>query len=132
MRPRCGLGKKRDIDPGTPPPWTQSDAGSAVAAGIMPADLQSVYESDITRAEFCALAVTLIGRQTGKPIHVMSPGFTGSVDMNVQKLASFGIVNGMGDGTFASAGGAVRRGADEIRERGILCFGKTSGRSYWP
>ncbi|MCL2085269.1 MAG: S-layer homology domain-containing protein, partial [Oscillospiraceae bacterium] len=64
-----------------------------------PLKLQNQYTSDITRAEFCALAAAIYEAHTGKTITERKT-FTDTDDPNVEKMAGLGVVTGGGDGTF--------------------------------
>ena len=55
--------------------------------------LQSAYNQATTRAEFCALAAALYEKYTGAEITGRST-FADTDDINVQKMASVGVVSG--------------------------------------
>jgi alpha-tubulin suppressor-like RCC1 family protein len=76
-----------------PSSWAQAGVDRAVAAKIVPASLQSKYTAEITRAEFCALAVALYEAHTGTVITERKT-FTDTTDINVEKAAGLGIVSG--------------------------------------
>jgi len=82
----------------TPSSWAKDGVSRAIVTGLVPASLQSRYTQPATRAEFCTLAVTLYeslkGEITGRTT------FTDTNDVNVQKAAAVGIVNGVGNGRF--------------------------------
>jgi hypothetical protein len=80
--------------------WAVADITEAIDADLVPAALQNNYTNNITRAEFCALAVTLYEDVMGKEITGRIK-FTDTDDVNVEKAAYINVVNGMGDGTFA-------------------------------
>ena len=90
----------------TPPPaaapsaWAAEHVQRAITLNLVPANLQSAYTQAATRAEFAALAVALYETITGNEI-TGRVTFTDTTDVNVQKLAYLGVVDGMGDGTFA-------------------------------
>ena len=89
-----------------PSPWAAAQVNAALAAKLVPQALQSKYAQPITRAEFCALAVTLHEAVTGKEI-TGRKAFSDTNDVNVQKMAAIGAVNGSG-GKF-NPGGALTR-----------------------
>ncbi len=82
-----------------PSDWAAGDVNRAISAGIVPPELQSSYTADITRAEFCALAVGIYEAYTGKEI-TERVTLTDTNDVNVQKMAALGIVTPYGDGAF--------------------------------
>jgi hypothetical protein len=57
-----------DPDAGEPSGWAVEAVSRAKDLGILPEALQSSYQQNTTRAEFCELAVALIEKLTGKPI----------------------------------------------------------------
>ena len=84
----------------TPSDWAVQYVDDAVAAGLVPANLQSYYGNAITRAEFTALAVRLYETITGGEI-AERVTFSDTSDVNVQKAAAIGVVNGVGGGKFS-------------------------------
>ena len=82
----------------TPSSWAQEQVNAAIAANLVPQNLQSNYTQAITRAEFCALAValyeTLRGEITGRTT------FADTNDINVEKMAYIGVVSGVGNNRF--------------------------------
>jgi len=81
-----------------PSSWAAEQVNAAIAQGLVPANLQANYTQAITRAEFCALAVALY--ETVKGEIAGRVNFTDTSDINVQKAASVGIVNGVGNNRF--------------------------------
>lgn len=81
-------------------PWAERDVRRAMELGIVPEALQSRYAQEVTRAEFCALAVALFETVTGKEIESRRT-FGDTDDINVEKAAAIGIVTGIGDGKFS-------------------------------
>ena len=83
----------------TPSDWAIEDVEETIRLGIHPTLSGVGYRDAISRAEFCALGVTLFEHLTGTEISGREQFFdTG--DINVQKMAFLGIVQGHGDGTF--------------------------------
>ena len=93
-----------------PSSWAAPQVNEAIAAGIVPDALQSGYTQPATRAQFCALAVELYETVTGTEI-TQRAAFTDTTDLNVQKMAGLGVVNGVGDGTFDPSGTLTREQA---------------------
>ena len=102
--------------------WAKPGIISAIDAELVPSDLQSSYTQATTRAEFAALAVTLYeifngeieGRET----------FGDTSDVNVQKAAAIGVVNGVGDNNFNPTGGLTREQAATMLARLAKAAGK--------
>ncbi len=84
------------------------DIAEAVSLGIVPENLQGDYQSEITRAEFSALAVGLYQHLSGTEITPKSGMFSDTEDENVGKLASLGIVSG-GSGALFHPNGTMSR-----------------------
>ena len=83
-----------------PASWAAEQVNAGIADGIVPASLQNSYAKPITRAEFCALAVNFYEKHTGTTIP-QTASFSDTSDANVRKMASIGVVNGIGGDKFA-------------------------------
>ena len=83
-----------------PSPWAQAQVGFAIEMGLVPQTLQSNYKQATTRAEFCALAVTLYETFTGEEI-TDRLAFDDTNDVYVEKAAAVGIVLGVEPNKFA-------------------------------
>ncbi|MDR0292562.1 MAG: S-layer homology domain-containing protein [Oscillospiraceae bacterium] len=99
-----------------PSSWAEEQVNQAIALNLVPLSLQNKYQQATTRAEFCALAVALIEKLTGKEI-TERESFTDTSDINVQKIAGLGIVTGRGGGVFDPNGGISRQEAAVILEK---------------
>ncbi|MDR0838008.1 MAG: S-layer homology domain-containing protein [Oscillospiraceae bacterium] len=82
-----------------PSSWAAEPVNAAIKAGLVPQSLQSKYTQPATRAEYCALAVALYEKVTGKAITKRAT-FSDTTDVNVEKAAAIGVVNGMGNNKF--------------------------------
>ena len=51
-----------------PSDWAKTEVESAISQGLVPHDLQSSYQTPITRQEFCRLAVTMVEVVEEKPV----------------------------------------------------------------
>ena len=91
-------------------PWAQAAVGEAIAADIVPQNLQSNYAQATTRAEFAALATNLYETVTGRTITGRT-NFNDTNDINVQKMGYLGVVTGVGDGNFNPNGQLTREQA---------------------
>jgi len=94
---------------GAPSQWAQEDVNAAIAANLVPQNLQSNYTQAITRAEFSALAVRLYETVRGEITGRVS--FADTNDVNVQKMAYLEVVNGVGNNRFDPNGTLTRQQA---------------------
>ncbi len=109
----------------TAPPdaWAKPEVDRAIAAGLVPDDMRKNYQDNITRAEFCRLAVNLIEVKTGMKIDLfmdsrgmagrVSPplSFTDTSDQYVLAASRLGIVTGVGNNKFDPTGKITRQDA---------------------
>ena len=79
--------------------WARDDISLAVYMGLVPQALQSNYTAPATRAEFAALAVALYERINSTITGRVN--FADTADMNVEKMAYLGVVQGVGNNMFA-------------------------------
>lgn len=85
----------------TPSSWAAADVSAAISAGLVPMYLRDDYTQPITRAEFCSLGTALYEACTGREIETLEGlYFDDTIDLDVLKMASLGVVNGVGDGMF--------------------------------
>lgn len=99
---------------GTPDAWAAEEVALAVELGLVPDDLQSRYTDDITRAEFCRLAVICLGeaaRVNGWTFDPDPASFDDTDDPDVLTAAGLGIVSGDGQGSFLPDKGITRQEA---------------------
>lgn len=103
---------------GFPSDWAAKEVSAAIAAGIVPQTLQADYTANITRREFCALAMEMLTVRTGKTAETLAAekgtetaGFTDCGDSQVLAACRLGIVSGVGNGKFAPAGTYTREQA---------------------
>jgi len=98
-----------------PSSWALGQVTAAVNENLVPQNLRSSYTQAITRAEFCALAVslyeTVIGEITGRV------PFDDTDDLDVEKMAFVGIVSGVGNNRFDPGGALTREQAAVILSR---------------
>ena len=97
-------------------PWAEESVADAIAAGLVPEQLRFGYTTPATRAEFCALAVTLYELATGNEI-TGRQSFDDTSDTNVEKAASVGIVNGVGNNKFDPLASLTREQAATMLSR---------------
>ena len=82
--------------------WAQEDIAAAQQAGLMPTSLaDSSAREEITRAEFCAIAVKAYKQLTGKAVYASGQKFFRDTDdANVNAAYSLGLVSGRASGYF--------------------------------
>jgi hypothetical protein len=98
-----------------PSAWATEQVNAAIGHGLVPQALQSAYTQATTRAEFAALAVYLYENQRGA-ITGRSE-FADTTDVNVQKAAYIGVVQGVGDNRFAPSDTLTREQAAVMLSR---------------
>lgn len=108
----------------TPSDWAQEQVSAAITAGLVPEALQTKYTNSITRAEFCALAVTLYETVTGEEI-TGRIAFTDTNDTNVEKTAFIEVVNGTAPGLFSPNDPLTREQAATILIRLSAALGRS-------
>lgn len=99
-----------------PAAWAAPVVDEAIAAGVVPKELQTAYNRPITRAEFCALAVSYYEKVTNKSISKWT-SFQDTDDQNVSKMAGLGVVTGVGNEKFDPYGTLTREQAATILAR---------------
>ena len=103
--------------------WAEPELETAFGHGLIPDSFfGDNLRTDITRAEFCELAVTLFEKLTGTTI----PGrvtFTDTNDVNVEKAAFIEVVNGVGNNKFDPNGLLTREQAATMLARLALAAG---------
>ena len=119
--------QKANVTPVTPiaevpSSWAAEQVNAAIVANLVPAALQSKYTQATTRAEFCALAVTLYEMLEGEIVNNAS--FTDTSDINVEKAATIGVVTGVGEGKFAPDDKLTREQAATMLSRLANAIGK--------
>lgn len=80
--------------------WAVGQVNTAIHVGIVPQALQADYAQATTRAEFCALALCLYETVKGaEPVEARP--FADTDDPAIAKMAALGVVEGVGDNSFA-------------------------------
>ena len=82
--------------------WAQEGVAAAQDAGLMPSALASLNaKEEITRAEFCGIAVNAYKEVSGKAVFASGKKpFRDCDDPYVVAAYELGLVNGRGDGIF--------------------------------
>lgn len=89
----------------TPSAWAQKSVDAARAAGIVPAQVNSAFDTAITREDFCSLAAAVYRaweKEDALTAYTSSRvSFSDTDNADVLLCASAGVVNGVGNGKFA-------------------------------
>ena len=91
-----------------PSPWAIVEVDAARDAGLIPSDLDSNYQTNITREEFCHLMTQLLATRTGKSVDELlsdagiepSEPYSDTRDEDILAMSALGIVNGVGNNRF--------------------------------
>ena len=106
-----------------PAAWAEADVVAAINAGLVPQGLRKDFERAITRAEFAALAAAFYEAVTGAEVAARQP-FEDTDDINVEKMAALGVVQGMGGNLYLPGGELTREQAAAILSRLAEAVGK--------
>ena len=123
-----------------PSAWAQTEVEAAIAAGLVPEDLQCGYTGTVTRGAVAELFIRLLERSTGKEIDVLlaergvevdPTAFTDTWDEDVLAANALGIINGVGNRRFDPEGSLTRAQIAAILNRAAAVLGvKTEGYSH--
>lgn len=119
--------------------WALDEVRAAIEAGLVPASLQNLYRSPISRAAFCRLAIellceaqgtsreSLVRAQTGKSLDrwVRSYPFQDTTDLDVIAAYALGIVTGRGGNVFDPYAAITRQEAAAFLQRTAKLLGVT-------
>jgi hypothetical protein len=105
-----------------PSSWAAASVNAAIAGGLVPSVLQSKYTQPTTRVEYCALAVALYEKHSGEITERAK--FSDTIDVNVEKMAALGVVNGVGDNKFDPDAKLTREQAAVMLSRLADALGK--------
>ena len=85
-----------------PSSWAKAEVDKAIAAGLVPAELQANYTKGISRANLSKILSALLDKVYGKAPTKTDAKFKDTTDADVLKAANLGIINGYdaGNGTF--------------------------------
>ena len=109
----------------TPSAWAQKSVDAARAAGIVPSQVNSAFDTAITREDFCSLAAAVYRAWEKKDALTAytssSVSFSDTDNADVLLCASAGVVNGVGNGKFAPQKNITRQEAASMLHRlGVL------------
>ena len=99
-----------------PSSWAIEEVDAARAEGLIPAELDSSYQANITREEFCHLMAQLLSAQTGKSVDQLlsdfdltpSSAYADTSDKDILAMSALGIVKGVGNNRFSPAASITR------------------------
>lgn len=104
-----------------PSAWAQKSVDAARAAGIVPAQVNSAFDTAITREDFCSLAAAVYRAWEKKDALTAytssSVSFSDTDNADVMLCASAGVVNGVGNGKFAPQKNITRQEAASMLYR---------------
>ena len=138
----CGYGHLSYTPPapvaGALDDWALEEVREAAAACLIPQDLQCLYRQEITRAEFCTLAVTAVERITGQDASSLVRARTGKSLIDWRRTYPFhdaaseeiiaayalGIVSGRGEGAFDPYSGITRQEAAVMLQNAAKAAGR--------
>lgn len=81
--------------------WAFDELDKAVKLDLMPVSIRENLRQEVTREEFCEIAVRFYEINTGNTISINGYSFEDTDNMDVLKAARLGIVKGVGDNRFA-------------------------------
>lgn len=113
-------GEKDIVTVEWPSVWAHAEVMDAIMFDLVPENLQCKYTQATTRGEYAALATCLYEMVTDEVIQLTEAEkapFTDTTDLNVAKMVKVGVVNGMGDGTFAPNAKLTREQAATMLSR---------------
>ena len=102
------LRKIAQLSDPAPSDWAASEIQYAISQGLVPANMQKDYKTNISRIEFCEILTKTIEAKSGKSIDdMLSAGawnpqkdFTDTDSKYVDYMCRLGIVNGVSDTLF--------------------------------
>lgn len=114
--------------------WAVPDIEKATSLKLIPQQMQGNYRENITRADFCKLAMNFLVRKTGKSVEellkdnnttIRYDAFTDTSDKEILAANALGIVNGIGNGKFNPNGLISRQEAAVMLMRTAAVLGVT-------
>lgn len=125
----------REVKSTTPSAWAEAEVAKAIRYGVLPEEMRNNYQSHITRLEFCLLVSCMIEEKTGKSMGELAeewtqtqggaikPPFDDALYMAVNEVSSLGIINGVGNNSFAPLGEITRQEAASMLYRTANALG---------
>lgn len=113
-----------------PSPWAADEVNEAIQLDMVPDDLQTLYEEDITRKEFAILLSNLLSKVTMKDLSTpIDIKFTDTNDERILNLAKLGVINGVGNNKFDPQGCITREQAAKMLMEASRVGGITSDKN---
>lgn len=105
-----------------PADWAKEYVNQGIELGIIPIELQTKYDQDITRGEFVNIIAEVIKKVSRKDLNTVVAEVNGKKDIyfkdtsdeNILNIASLGIIDGVGNNTFNASGTLTRQQAAKI------------------
>ena len=126
--------------PDTPSSWAQDVVSAAIAAGIVPENLQQNYTEAVSRGEVAEMFIRLLEKSSGKDINAIlaekgvqinPTAFTDTTDKNVLAANALGIISGVGNNRFDPNGTFTRAQIAAILNRTAEVLGvETDGYTH--
>lgn len=123
-----------------PSEWAAAETEAAIAAGLVPENLQQNYTRSVSRGNIAQMFINLIEQSAGQTIEdfmakknvaVNSNAFTDTSDKAVLAANALGIINGVGDNRFNPDGILTRGQIAAIINRTARALGvNTNGYSH--
>lgn len=119
------------VRPAEPSDWAKAEVNAAIDNGLIPQNLQSGYQNNITRLDFARLTVTLVENCTGQEAEeylssvgkTVSSRFEDTSDADALIANSLGIVKGRKKTTFDPNGSITRQEAATMLSRAAELLG---------
>jgi hypothetical protein len=95
--------------PEKPSSWAEAEVTAAIAAGLVPANLQKNYTKPVSRGDVAQMFINLIEKSSGKSIDafmiangvaVNNNAFTDTTDKAALSANALGIISGIGNNKF--------------------------------
>ena len=89
--------------------WAEAEVNAAIAAGLVPANLQKNYTKDVSRGDVAQMFINLIEKASGqsiddfmkaKGVTINNNAFTDTTNKAVLAANALGIINGVGNNKF--------------------------------
>ena len=96
-----------------PSSWAEREVNAAIAAGLVPLELQRNYQDSVTRGEVASIFINLIEKASGmgidafmasKGVRINNGAFVDTSDKSVLAANALGIIQGIGDRRFNPGG----------------------------
>lgn len=116
--------------------WAREEIAAAIERGIVPEELQGSYGQEITRQEFCLLAINYLSVRKDTPyflltepklVEIVVHPFRDTSDPYVETAYKLEIVNGRAEGVFDPEGLITRQEAAAMLMRTQKAYGLETG-----